>query len=275
MKIYFFFIFLGVFLNAQTITGKVLSQYDNSPIPYAKIGIGNEENGTVADENGNYILDLSNVNKDLELNVDLGGFEKFAISINSFLQKSNHNILLKEKVRDIEEVVIKPKHFKDKHWGVDSKSKRVVFDIYPDHKKEKEEQSRELAIKISNNKKVKIQKVNLNIADFQAKIPAKIRINIYTEKEGKPYQSVLYEDITGVISKDSIENNTFSIDVSNENIYVNSNFFVSVQFVNYFKGYIYISGELFGKGFERKYYGNWEKVSLASPAINVDVKVER
>lgn len=275
MKIYFFFIFLGVFLNAQTLTGKILSQYDNSPIPYAKIGIGNEENGTIADENGNYVLDLSNVNKDLNLNVDVGGFEKFAISINSFLQKSNHNILLKEKVRDIAEVVINPKQFKNKHWGVDSKSKKILFAVYPDRRKDKEEQSKEFALKISNSKKAKIQKINLNIADFQTDVPVKIRINVYNEKDGKPDQSVLYEDITAILTKNSIVDNTFTLDVSNEDIYVNDDFFVSIQFMNFFKGHVYISGALFRNGYSRKYYSNWEKLSLASPAINVDVKVEK
>lgn len=275
MKVYFFFILSGAFMNAQTITGKILSQDDNSPVPYAKIGIGMEENGTIADENGYYILDLNNVNKNLDLNVDVGGFEKFATSINSFLQKSSHDIILKEKVKDIAEVVINPKRFKDQHWGVDSNSKQILYAVYPDRRKEKEEQSKELAVKISNNKKAKIQKINLNIADYETDVPVKIRINVYTEKDGKPDQSVLYEDITAVLTKNAIANDTFTLDVSDEGIYVKSDFFVSIQFMNFFKGHIYISGALFKNGYLRKYYGNWEKVSLASPAINVDVKVEK
>lgn len=275
MKICFFSFFLCIFLNAQIITGKVLSEYDNNPIPYARIGISNEENGTIADENGNYTLDLSNVNKDLNLNVHVGGFEKFSVSINSFLQNSSHNILLKEKVRDIAEVVITPKQFKDKHWGVDSKSKKILFATYPERKKEKEEQSRELAIKFSNSKKVRIQKINLNISDFQTDVPVRLRINVYDEKNGIPNQSVLYKDITAVVTKDSIVNNTFTLDMSDNNIYVNSDFFVSIQFMNFFKGHIFISGAFFKTVFKRKYYGSWEKSTIASPAINIDVKVEK
>ncbi|UZT98782.1 carboxypeptidase-like regulatory domain-containing protein [Chryseobacterium fluminis] len=275
MKICFFSLFIGVFLSAQTITGKVLSQYDNSPVPYARIGIGSEENGAIADENGNYKLDLSNINKDLNLNVHVGGFEKFSVSINSFLQNSSHNILLNEKIRDIAEVVITPKQFKDKHWGVDSKSKKILFATYPERKKEKEEQSRELAIKFSNNKKVKIQKINLNISDFQTDVPVRLRINVYDEKNGIPNQSVLYKDITGIVTRDSIVNNTFTLDVSDDDIYVNSNFFVSIQFMNFFKGHIFISGAFFKTVFKRKYYGSWEKSTIASPAINIYVKVEK
>ncbi len=275
MRFIFFYFFLGSFVSAQTITGKVLSQYDSTPIPYAKIGIGNEEDGTIADENGNYILDLRDVNKNLNLTVDVGGFEKFTIPINRFLQNSPHNIFLKEKVRDIEEVVITPKRFKDKHWGVDSKSKKILFATYPENKLEKEEQSKELAIKFSNSKNVKIQKIKLNIADFQTDVPVKLRINVYNEKNGMPNQSVLYKDVTAVVTKESIVDNIFTLDVSDNDIYVNSNFFVSIQFMNFFKGHIFISGALFKTAFKRKYYGNWEKSTLASPAINIDVKVEK
>lgn len=275
MRFFIFYFFLGAFVNAQTITGKVLSQYDSSPIPYAKIGIGSEENGTIADENGNYTLDLSTVNKEVDLIVDVGGFDKFKVPIDSFLQNRTHTILLKEKVRDIAEVVITPKRFKDKHWGVDSKSKKILFATYPERKKEKEEQSHEMALKFSNNKKTKIQKINLNISEFQTDVPVKIRINVYNEKDGKPYQSVLYKDVTGVVTKDSIIDNTFTLDVSDSDIYVNSDFFVSIQFMNFFKGHIFISGTLFKTIFRRKYYGSWEKTTLASPAINIDVKVEK
>lgn len=275
MRACFFLIFLGIFCNAQVITGKILSRYDNTPVPYAKIGIGNEENGTIADENGSYTLDLSTVNKDLNLVVEVGGFDQFTIPIKNFLQNSSHTILLKEKVKDIATVDITPKKYKDKHWGVDSKSKKILFATYPERKKDKEEQSLELAIKFSNKKKAKIQKINLNIADFETDVPVELRVNVYDNKNGIPGQSVLYKDITTVITKNSIVENTFSLDVSDEDIYVNDDFFVSIQFMNYFKGHIFISGALFKNVFRRKYYGNWEKTSLASPAINIDVKVEK
>lgn len=275
MRACFFLIFLGIFCNAQVITGKIISRYDNTPVPYAKIGIGNEENGTIADENGSYTLDLSTVNQDLNLVVEVGGFDQFTIPIKNFLQNSSHTILLKEKVKDIATVDITPKKYKDKHWGVDSKSKKILFATYPERKKDKEEQSLELAIKFSNKKKAKIQKINLNIADFETDVPVELRVNVYDNKNGVPGQSVLYKDVTAVITKSSIVENTFSLDVSDEDIYVNNDFFVSIQFMNYFKGHIFISGALFKNVFRRKYYGNWEKTSLASPAINIDVKVEK
>ncbi|AZA49701.1 carboxypeptidase-like regulatory domain-containing protein [Chryseobacterium carnipullorum] len=275
MRFLFFYIFLGAFLNAQTVTGKVLSQYDRSPVPYARIGIDTEENGTIADEQGNYTLDLSTVNKDLNVTVAVGGFDKFSVPINSFLQSSTHIILLKEKVKDITEVTITPKRFKDKHWGVDSKSKKILFATYPERKKEKEEQSRELAIKFSNKRKVKIQKIHLNVADFQTDVPVELRINVYNEKDNLPNESVLYKDVTAVLTKDSIIDGTFTLDVSDYDIYVNSDFFVSIQFMNFFKGHIFLSGALLKTVFKRKYYGSWEKSSVASPAINIDVKVEK
>lgn len=275
-KIYLLILFIGTFINAQVISGKILSDYDNRPISFAKVGIvGNEEYGTIADENGLYSLNLTNVNRHSILNIEIGGFENFNISVNDFLKQTNHDILLKEKIKEIEAVAIKSKKFKNRHWGIDSKSKKILYAVYPDRKKDKEEQSKEFAIKISSRKRVKIQKINLNIVEFESDVPVKIRVNVYDEKDGKPNQSVLYRDITGIITKDSIKDNTYTLDVTNEHINVDGNFFVSIQFLNYFKGQIFISGGLFKSGYLRKYYGNWEKVSLVSPAINIDVKVEK
>lgn len=276
MKIYtFIFLFFIIALKAQIISGRVLSKYDSTPIQYAIIGFGNGNDGTITDEKGQFTMDLSTIDKNLNIIIEIGAFEKFSEPINSFLKKSNHDILLIDKIKEISEVTIIPKNYKNKHWGVDSKSKRVVFGIAPSNKKEKEEQSRELGIKVSNNKKAKIEKVNINIASFSIDKPVKIRINIYNVKDGKPNESVLYEDIIGLFSKESVHNDIFSIDISKEGVYVDGDFFVSLQFMNYFKGHIFISAALFSKGFERKYNGTWEKVGLGSPAINIDVKVEK
>lgn len=274
-KIYLLILFIGTFVNAQVVSGRVLSGYDNHPISFAKIGIAHIQDGTIADENGNYHLDLTNIDRHLNLNIEVGGYEVFTIPIYKFLQQDNHDIYLKEKVKEIETVAIKSRKFKDKHWGIDSKSRKILYAVYPDRKKDKEEQSKEFAIKISNRKRVKLQKINLNIVEFETDVPVKIRVNVYDEKNGKPSQSILYQDITGIITKDSIIDGTYTLDVKKEHINVEGNFFVSIQFLNYFKGHIFISGGLLKSGYLRKYYGDWEKVSLVSPAINIDVKVEK
>jgi len=115
----------------------------------------------------------------------------------------------------------------------------------------------------------------LNIADFDTDVPVKLRINVYDEKDGTPNQSVLYKDVTAVVTKDSIIDNTFTFDVSDQDIYIDQDFFVSIQFMNFFKGHIFLSGSLLKTVFKRKYYGSWEKSSIASPAINIDVKVQK
>ena len=51
-------LFYGIF-TAQTINGKIISRENNEPIPYARIGIENENFGAIADENGNYSIDLT------------------------------------------------------------------------------------------------------------------------------------------------------------------------------------------------------------------------
>lgn len=59
-----FFLVVSFLANAQTISGKIISKDDGQPVPYAKIGVEGEAHGTVADEKGNYILDLNGFSRD-------------------------------------------------------------------------------------------------------------------------------------------------------------------------------------------------------------------
>uniref|UniRef100_UPI0030EDB613 carboxypeptidase-like regulatory domain-containing protein n=1 Tax=Riemerella anatipestifer TaxID=34085 RepID=UPI0030EDB613 len=52
-----------ILTNAQNIQGKIVSNEYKMPIPYAKIGLEDEEIGTFADENGFFNIDLTKVGR--------------------------------------------------------------------------------------------------------------------------------------------------------------------------------------------------------------------
>ena len=111
-----FTILLYGILNAQTINGKIISKENNEPIPFARIGIENENFGAIADEKGNYSIDLTNVDQNKNITVQVGGFENFSQSVQNFIS-GNHIISLNEKVVDIQEVKLNPKRYSEKKLG--------------------------------------------------------------------------------------------------------------------------------------------------------------
>lgn len=265
-----YILFFGFLMNAQTISGTILSKEENQPIPYAKIGIDNQNTGTIADENGNFKIDLTNIDKKKNLQIEVGGFEKFTISVDQSLKENNHKIFLTEKVKDIEEIKINPEKFVIENWGVNSKTKRRRFGHIAS--KDGTDQSREIAVLFKTDKKIKIEKIKINIVTFKADRPVFVRFNIYD----KNLNSILEEDLYDEITRDKIIKNSYSFDVSENQIWLNDDFYVGIQLLNYFEGSLYMSGALNGnKTIFRNFLSGWINVPTISPAINIDVKVQK
>ena len=258
--------------HAQTICGTVISKDDNHPIPYAKIGIVNSNYGIQADENGKFQIKLDDISRDKELMVAVAGYKQFRSSVENFVKTNPHNIYLYEKVTNIQEVVMTPKNYKDKNLGVNSKSKSVMFT--PNMEKGNDVVE-ETAVEFSSNKKLKITKINMNFSRFESTTPIKVRYTIYDEKDGKPNNLILSKDIIATINKDDLDDYSFSLDVSSERIWLQGKFFVGIQFIGQSSGKVALSGALFRSGYYRSFYGNWEKIGMAAPAINIDVKVQK
>ena len=115
----------------------------------------------------------------------------------------------------------------------------------------------------------------MNIAQFNSNQLVLLRYTIYNEENNLPGKSLLEEEITVELTKDQIKDGVFTLDVNDQNIWVQGKFFVGIQFLKQFEGNIKISAALFRTGYLRQFYGDWAKVSIAAPAINIDVKVEK
>ncbi|UOE40062.1 carboxypeptidase-like regulatory domain-containing protein [Chryseobacterium suipulveris] len=275
IKLIFFSLFIFGFSNSQIISGKIVSNDNNQAIPFARIGIENENVGAIADDNGNYKIDLSNVDRNKVLTVQLGGYESFSNKVYDFINAKNHDIILKEKISNIAEVKLTPKTFENKNWGINTKAKKLGF-WFNSNNSSNGNWKDEVAISFSNNKKVKIEKINLNINQFETDKPVLLNFNIYSKEDRRPGKSILSEVLTVEVTKDQIIDNTFTFDISDKSIWVDKeDFYVSAQIVSGFKGKIGFSAALLGAVYMRSYYDKWEKIPVAAPAINIDVKVEK
>ena len=289
MRLKYFCLLLLFCLNwfsSQTIHGTIVYNETKQPVPFAKIGILNENLGAIADEKGNFSLDFTNVNKSSNLIVEVAGFKPYQIFVGKFINQSNHQIFLEERITDIMEVVISAKKFKDANLGYNSKSKKIHIDYLSKNsvgakKRYSEEElnqpQSEIAISIETKKNTKLIKINLNFAQFTLDKPIPARFNIYDEKDGKPNQLVNSQDLVFEISKGAIKDGVFTFDVSRKNIWLKGKHFISFQPLDRnFEGNFFVSAGFLGKAFQRSYLEPWRVLPASIvPAINVDVKIER
>nr|WP_314495081.1 alpha/beta fold hydrolase [uncultured Chryseobacterium sp.] len=269
----FILLFAAVLLRAQVISGTVLSKEENSPIPYVKLGVEKENVGSISDEKGKFSIDLAKVNPAAKVRIDVAGYESYTETVQDFAKQNDRKIYLKEKFRSIQEVKITPKKLVDKNWGVNTKTKSVMYAVKPDLSKD--DFLGETALEFKASKKSKIKNIHLNIASLTADRPIMMRYTIYNEKNGLPGESILDEEITVELTRDKIIDDTFTLDVNDKNIWLQGKFFVGIQFLKEFEGRLNISAALFRTGYVRKFYGEWKKMTIAAPAINIDVKVDK
>lgn len=262
---------LVIFFNirAQIINGKIFSNETKTPIPYARVGIEKNTFGVTSDEKGNFSIDLSNQDKNQNIRIEVGGYEPIIFTFNNFILQNNKIFYLSEKIVDIEQVVLSPKKFIQKNWGINAKGKKIQFVYNPE--KNKQSLSKELALPFETKKRAKIEKININIAYFESDQPVFVRYNVYDAN----WNSIISEDLSILMNAQKIKDSEFSFDVFDKFIWVKGKFYVSFQILNSFKGEIALSGTVFKPAFYRENLGNWEKTPTICPSLNIDVKVEK
>lgn len=268
------FLFLMAYgLHAQVISGSIISKNENQPVPYVKIGVEKETIGTISDNKGSFSIDLSGMDPLHKVRIEVPGYEAYSETVQDFKKQNPKKILLQEKSKSIKEVVIKAKKLVDKNWGVNTKTKSVLYFVNPAGNKENF--LGETALEFNAKKRSKIRNINLNIARYISTEPVLMRYSIYSEKNGFPDKNILEEEITVQLTEDMIKDGTYTLDVNDYGIWVKGKFFVGIQFLKEFNGSIKISAALFRTGFIREFYGDWKKMTIAAPAINIDVKMDK
>lgn len=288
MKKHFLFLAILVtnFYFSQIVIGNLISNEDNIPIKFAKIGFENIEKGTFSDEKGNFSIDLTNIDKNSTIKIEVAGFETYKNSVSKFIQTSPIIIALNPKTISIQEVVVSGKKYISKNLGFNSKSKNIHLDylskdsqtaINKYSKEELEKPQAEVAVPIRSKSKTKINKININFAKFDVSKPIPAKFIIYSEQDGKPDKILNSEDILFYISNENIINNVFTLDVSDKNIWFNDKIFISFQPLDRnFKGSFWISAGFLGNSYFRSFVENWRKLPASLvPSINIDVKTEK
>ncbi|MCQ4035117.1 carboxypeptidase-like regulatory domain-containing protein [Kaistella montana] len=259
---------------SQLIVGKIINKAEN-PIQSARVGIENTEIGDLTDENGNFQIDFSNIDKNANLKVYVSEFILYEIKVNDFI-KSNREIILRERAINIEPVSINPKKYKYKNFG--TSNAKTNYCGYDSEKKDR--LFNEYAIKVENKKHLKVKTINVNIVNFEVNGSATLIFDIQNASNGFPddKKSLTNETLKLTINKNDIKNNKVSLDISDKNIWTNEDFFVLVRVEESLNGKLYFGGNIFAfskNTYYRNYFGEWKKYSTGEPSINVDVQIEK
>lgn len=259
---------------SQLISGKIINEAEK-PIQSARVGIENTEIGDLTDENGNFQIDFSNMDKNANLKVYVSEFIPYEIKVNDFI-KSNREIILRERAINIKPVSINPKKYKYKNFG--TSNAKTNYCGYDSEKKDR--LFNEYAIKVENKKHLKVKTINVNIVTFEVKGSATLIFDIQNASNGFPddKKSLTNETLKLTINKNDIKNNKVSLDISDKNIWTNEDFFVLVRVEESLNGKLYFGGNIFAfskNTYYRNYFGEWKKYSTGEPSINVDVQIEK
>lgn len=275
IKVTIAFILITITFHAQKISGKILDENSN-PISAVRVGIENEEIGNITDTNGNYTIDLTNIDQNKNIKVIGAAYDPFKIMISDFIKSQNYTIILKKKIINLEPVVINPKKYvlknigtsnsKRSYWGFDSNDPNNV--------------NSEHAIKIKNKKRLQVKNININIVDYKFKKAVTFIFDIQGEKNGFPddAQSLINEPLTLTVTESDLKDKKISLNLSDKNIWTDKDFFILVRIAEDFKGRLSFGGNIFAFSkdtYYRKYLGEWKKFSGGEPSINVDVMIEK
>ncbi|HCA05991.1 carboxypeptidase-like regulatory domain-containing protein [Chryseobacterium sp.] len=268
-----FILLVSANLSAQKISGTIFSE-KHQPITDARIGIENEDTGSITDQEGKYFIDLTGLDKNKTLKVEVNGYEPFKIKVSDFEALPKYDISLSKKAVEIENVNIVPKKYVQKNFG--TRNSKKVYCGYDSQDVKKI--FREYAIKIKNQRKLKVKKINLNLAIFEIEQPVTLIFDIQNSAGDFPGESVVNETLKLMITKEDIRDNTISLDLNDKSIWLNGDFFVSVRASEDFKGRLFLGGNIFAfskNTYYRNYFGEWKKFSAGEPSINVDVLIEK
>jgi len=252
----------------QTIYGTVINEKSKLPVEYVNIGILGKNIGTVSDFNGKFNLSIDSQYNEDSILFSCVGYLPFSIKVADLRKDSRTNINVKERVYIINEVIVRPKIFKQQVLGVTSRNKKISAGFKDNLL------GYELGILMKSKKSAFIKKVDINISqcDYDTIF---YRLNIYEAHEKNNFKNILSEPIYIKLSKQQVKDK-IEIDLEPKNIVVHGNFLITLEHVKDLgEGRLYFCSGLSNKTYYRKTsQGKWETAPVGV-SISVIADVEK
>jgi hypothetical protein len=252
----------GAFAQTQS-SGNVVDAATNEKMPFVNVGIIGKGIGTVTNNDGNFILNLPNNGTD-SLRVSMVGYVPQSFLVANLAKQAGHlNIRLVPAVTHLTEVKVKNRKWKTAVLGNTTRSQGTNAGFTTNR----------LGHEIGAIIKIKraptwLKRFNASLVDYQSE-PVKLRLNIYSVKDGLPDKNLLQENILVTVNKGDKEIN---IDLAPYDIMVDDKFFVSLEWIQSVRGRgLMFSASLLSSAIisRETSQANWEKVGIAGVGFNV------
>jgi hypothetical protein len=252
----------------QNISGIVINEKSKLPVEYVNIGIPGKGIGTVSDASGKYILSIDPQFNDDSLLFSSIGYLPFSIKISDLRDIYNKNIVLQEKVYELNGVTIRPQKRKLQTLGVTAQSKKFVAGFKDNLL------GYECGVLMKVKKSAILKRININISSCTYD-SIYYRLNIYKAQGKMDFENILSAPIYIHLPKDKVLDE-IHVDLQSQNIVIDGDFLVTLEHVKDLgKGYLYFCVGLMDKTYYRKTsQGEWKTVSVGV-SISVDADVEK
>jgi len=262
------FISTSFFAQAKVFEGNTKDRATGQEIAYVNIGVLNKNIGTVSNINGKFQLPLDNKFDSETLKISIVGYKSLTFTVSDFKKIISENsiVLLDKNIAELKEIVIKNKNLREARLG-NVLERRTVSAGFVNNVL-----GNEIGIVVKVKGKPTYIEAFHAMVDYNHYGELKFRLNIYDLKKGIPDNPLLTESI---IVKSRIEKGELTVDLSDYNIMVNGDFFVSLELIEGLGegGLHFLADEDGPKVFTRAVsQGKWNKVDEVSFGFSVSVK---
>lgn len=255
-------------ISGQNISGIVINEKSKLPIEYVNIGIAGKNIGTVSNVNGKYNLLIDSQFDNDTLLFSCIGYLPFSIKIADLKKVDHKNVFLEEKVYEINEIIIRPKIFKQKILGVTTNSKRIQAGFKDNLL------GYECGILMKVKKSAVIKSVNISVCECSYDTIF-FRLNIYKVHGKINFENILSNPIYINLPKDKVKDKIV-IDIQSQHIGVDGDFLVTLENVKDLgKGKLFFCAGLMDKTYYRKTsQGEWLTLPIGI-SLSIDAEVEK
>ena len=216
-------------LSAQNILSGIITDSLNNPIEYANIGIANSYFGTITDTNGYFNFEVSNLNSNDTLRISSIGFKTKDILLKEIPETNQIVIKLSEDVTVLKELKLLTGNLKIHTDGKTNTKNSVIF-------ANSKIANLNLGTEIGRRFDLGTKKPSL-LTEFKFYIKEndfesnQFKINIYSIKNGKPFQLLNTENIYVSISKEYI--GWVNVNLEDYNLIIQEDVIVAVQWIKH------------------------------------------
>ncbi len=258
------------------LKAKFFDRETGRPLSYVNIGIPGKDKGTVSTINGDFKLYVTKENIGDSIKFSMIGYHHEIIVIKA-LESSNGfiKVHLKPIVYQLKEVIVLPKDYKKEVIGKTGKSLFLSIGMGADSLGSEMASS---LIKLKHSP-VYLESASFDIASNNYQ-KIKLRLNIYSAKDGRPYLSILPQPI---YIETELKKGIWRVNLSECNIQVTDNFFIALEYIENlgYQGLYFHGGWSRSPSFNRTTsQANWKSFGKfmgrnISPTFNVTVSYRK